>query len=87
MLKLLQNLPHRLTTGALGHNGPVCLQFYYYMYGAEMASEDALMLYLCHDPHCDNPQVVWSEAGDQGAEWKQFRQTVEGFSPETSVRT
>ncbi|KAJ3594687.1 hypothetical protein NHX12_003994 [Muraenolepis orangiensis] len=55
----------RLLSAQCNYRGPLCLQFWYHMYGSATAM--ALNIYQLH---MINSQKVWSMANNQGPEWR-----------------
>ena len=74
----------RISTPRLKHNGPICLEFWYYMYGADIP-EGALQVYLRNVAEGQSEAPIWSASGDHGPQWIQFKQTVFGVTQDISV--
>ena len=69
----------RLVTHQLGVTGPICVDFFYHMYGADMGS---LRLSVLLGPE---DVVVWSRSGDQGDKWIRHTATYQLRSPRQLV--
>ena len=61
----------RTSTPSLQHVGPVCVEFYYHMYGSTMGT-----LQLSADHVSMKPVAVWARAGEQGNKWIKAAVTV-----------
>ena len=59
-----------MQTVPLQHIGPVCVKFYYHMYGEDMGS-----VQLSTDDQDD--YAFWARAGEQGNSWKLAEVTVD----------
>ena len=75
---------YRINTRPLDHNGPLCLDFWYHMYGGDIG-ENALQVYMRNGAEGGSEQHVWSESDNQGQEWLHYIQTVYGMSQDMSV--
>ena len=83
----MQYLIFRINTGPVGVDGPVCLEFYYYLYGVNIPY-DALRIYLRNDAEGGQEQYrAWSAGGNQGQQWIRRRETIYGMSSGIAVKT
>ena len=74
----------RMNTGALGYNGPICLEFWYYMYG-ENIPENALQIYIKNDAEDGTELYQWSRSYNQGQHWLRYRESIFGISQDMTV--
>ena len=62
-----------MVTPELRMEGAVCVEFYYHMYGQDMRS--LLLLQRMGDNAVSLDDIIWTQTGNQGNQWKQYRAT------------
>ncbi|KAG7272277.1 hypothetical protein CRUP_008527 [Coryphaenoides rupestris] len=66
----------RLLSSQCEYRGPLCLKFWYHMYGSATAM--ALNIYQLNPAKAEK---VWSMVNDQGSEWHPVSIDIKGFGP------